>query len=331
MPSLPIPMIGALVLFFLFLRLWITQGRISPLAILIALCAAQTAIIALAQHYLVPGTRLVQPITATLIPPAAWLAFQITAVRPARRADLLHGLVPVTTLAALLTAPAFLDVLIPGLFVVYGAAILLATMAGPDAQPRAALESGAWPAQIWRIIGIALIASAFSDLLIIAAQAAGAGYLQPWIISLYSVGNLILIGALSLSGHLQSGQDRGDDQQAPSAPPDGALWARVEHYMDAQRPYLDPELTLSKLARRLGVPAKTLSSTINRATGGNVSRYVNTARIEAAQEALRSGETVTGAMLSSGFYTKSNFNREFLRVTGMTPSAWRDAQAPQGL
>jgi len=31
-------------------------------------------------------------------------------------------------------------------------------------------------------------------------------------------------------------------------------------------------------------------------------------------------------MLDSGFMTKSNFNREFLRVMGMTPSAWRRAQ-----
>ena len=31
------------------------------------------------------------------------------------------------------------------------------------------------------------------------------------------------------------------------------------------------------------------------------------------------GETVTNAMLLSGFNTKSNFNREFLRVVGEAP------------
>jgi AraC-like DNA-binding protein len=33
--------------------------------------------------------------------------------------------------------------------------------------------------------------------------------------------------------------------------------------------------------------------------------------------------SVTTAMLDSGFNTKSNFNREFLRVTGASPSKWR--------
>jgi AraC-like DNA-binding protein len=42
---------------------------------------------------------------------------------------------------------------------------------------------------------------------------------------------------------------------------------------------------------------------------------------------------VTVIMLESGFGTKSNFNREFLRVTGMTSSAYRRAagKAPAAL
>ncbi len=32
--------------------------------------------------------------------------------------------------------------------------------------------------------------------------------------------------------------------------------------------------------------------------------------------------SVTEAMLSAGFNTKSNFNREFLRTTGQAPSDW---------
>jgi AraC-like DNA-binding protein len=33
---------------------------------------------------------------------------------------------------------------------------------------------------------------------------------------------------------------------------------------------------------------------------------------------------VTMAMLESGFQTKSNFNREFRRVTSLSPAAWRE-------
>lgn len=36
--------------------------------------------------------------------------------------------------------------------------------------------------------------------------------------------------------------------------------------------------------------------------------------------------SVIRVMLESGFLTKSNFNREFLRVTGTSPTAWRQLQ-----
>jgi AraC-like DNA-binding protein len=63
--------------------------------------------------------------------------------------------------------------------------------------------------------------------------------------------------------------------------------------------------------------------------GENVSRYINAARIGAAQQALLAGEPVTATVYTSGFNTKSNFNREFLRVTGKSPSEWlRDQQVP---
>jgi AraC-like DNA-binding protein len=76
----------------------------------------------------------------------------------------------------------------------------------------------------------------------------------------------------------------------------------------------------------LGVPVKQLSEAINKVTGKNVSRYINAARINEAKAVLSSGENVTSAMLSSGFNTKSNFNREFLRVAGVSPSEWLRAR-----
>lgn len=326
MPTLPIPVFVSLVLGFACLRLWQEQRRITALLLLLLICTVQSLIIALAQHYMVAGMRWVQPVTASIIPPAAWLAYQTTAVRSAQRSDLLHGLVPLLAVAALLVAPAFLDVLLPGAFLGYGIAILAQSLQGADAQPRASLAHGNIPARIWLCIGGGLIAAAFSDGLILLAQANGRPELRPWIISVFSVGNLLLIGLCSLSPYLRSDPVEKADPPGARAEPDAELWARLTSYMEREKPYLDPNLTLAQLARKLRVPAKALSETINRATGENVSRFVNRARIRAAQAALFSGESVTEAMLSSGFNTKSNFNREFLRVAGANPSDWLKAE-----
>ncbi len=214
--------------------------------------------------------------------------------------------------------------MIPLLFVGYGAAILWNARRQQDAFLNTALEVGRTAGRLWQIIGVALIASAFSDVLIVAAQIAGAAHLKPWIISLYSVGTLLLIGGLSLSRSLAT------LDPAPATPEsdpvqeanDAEIMVRLDALMGRDRLYLDPDLTLGRLARRLGLPAKQLSAAINRSTGENVSRYVNRIRVGEAQRTLKAGQSVTYSMFSAGFQTKSNFNREFLRVTGQTPSAW---------
>lgn len=339
MPTLPIPVFVSLVLGYACLRLWQEQKRLSLLGSLLLLCAAQSAVIALAQHYGVAGVRRLQPLTATLIAPLAWLAFQGTAVRRLDRRDLLHGLAPLATLAAIVFAPRFndlltsrlIDLLVPAVFVGYGIAILAQTRQGGDAQPHVLLAHGNVPASIWLVIGLALIASALSDVLISVAQMKGLPQLRPWIVTVFSVGNLALIGLFSLSPYLRTEPPAPTGPAGADAEPDAELWGRVGAYMERERPYLDPDLTLAQLARKLRVPAKALSITINRATGENVSRFVNEARIRAAQAAMRDGKSITEAMFSSGFNTKSNFNREFLRVAAASPSDWLRAQsAPDG-
>lgn len=317
-PTFPIPVFVACVLAFASLRLYARRGEVNPLVLLLILCASQSLIIALSQHYGVTLMRMVQPIVATLIPPAAWIAFR----NQASRTDVLHALGPLTAAAALLVSPQFLDVLLPGLFAVYGGLILFSAKGGADTQPDALLASGDLPSRIWIVIGAALIASALSDVLIVATQIMGYLELRPWIISVFSVGNLLIIGALSFSQHLQTVVDEAPQVAPAPEVADPEIWARLQAFMQVQKPYLDPDLTLSRLSRKLGVPTKVLSTTINQATGENVSRYINKARISAAQTSMLEGESVTNAMLMSGFNTKSNFNREFLRVVGANPSTW---------
>jgi len=54
--------------------------------------------------------------------------------------------------------------------------------------------------------------------------------------------------------------------------------------------------------------------------------YLNDQRIREAQVLLRENieMPIIDVMQNSGFSSKSNFNKEFLRVTGMSPSAFRE-------
>jgi len=92
-----------------------------------------------------------------------------------------------------------------------------------------------------------------------------------------------------------------------------------------QKLYRDENLNLTRLARRAGIPARRISGAINRLTSKNVSQYVNDHRITEACRLLKDTDhAVTTIMFESGFQTKSNFNREFRRVTGVSPMAWRE-------
>lgn len=326
MPVLPIPMIIALLLSGLLVHRLVTRQSHWTLLALIAVCALQSAIIALVQYYGVIGMRPLQPVLAMVIPTVAWFAF----ARASGDADgggvaPWHAVGPALALALLAVNPMLLDVLIPLSFTAYGAAMLLRMGRGEDSLQHSRLESGALPLLAWRIVAVSLMASAGCDVLIAYGLAFGHGGLLLWVPSLVSSLSLLSLGALSLSRAMESRREpeaEGPALTAQDAERDQAVMKELDDLMTAEKPYLDPELTLARLARRLKVPAKLLSGAINRARRENVSRYVNSKRIAHACALLASGATVTSVIYDSGFNTKSNFNREFLRVKGMPPSQW---------
>ena len=340
MLSLPVPAFVALVLGYLALRALLARDR-PALALFLAACAAQSLMVALVGGYGFGGFRPILPVGAAAIPPLAWIAFRTALFRPPSwREDWRHLAAPLLTALCGLLAPEALDALVSAIFIGYGAAILLALRRTPD-PPLARLGAGDLPRIIWSALGWALIASAVSDLLIALAHASGRAHWAGLVISLFSSSLLLLLGLLSVSP--SAAGEAEPPAEAPSAPeaslqePDAEtlaadveILARLDAHMAQEKPHLDPELTLTRLARRLRLPEKRLSAAINRATGENVSRQINGWRVRHACGLLAQGEGVTEAMLASGFNTKSNFNREFLRVTGETPSAWKASRQARG-
>jgi AraC-like DNA-binding protein len=326
MPVLPIPMIIALLLSGLLVHRLVTRETHATLLALIAACAIQSAVIALVQYYGMTAIRPLQPVLATVIPPIAWFAFAQASDGEGRSRRLVwHAIAPGLAVLCLLTNPMLLDALIPLSFVGYGAAMLLRLGQGEDSLLHSRLESGAMPLLAWRIIAMSLIASAGCDVLIAYGLSVGEKGFLLWMPSLVSSLSLLSLGALSLSDAIESRRDDaadGDTLSHGDTERDQAIVATLDEYVRAQKPFLDPDLTLARLARRLVVPAKQLSAAINRTKGENVSRYINRQRIDEACRRLADGQSVTAAMLDSGFNTKSNFNREFLRVKGASPSGW---------
>ncbi len=105
----------------------------------------------------------------------------------------------------------------------------------------------------------------------------------------------------------------------------GIFSREFDRLLVQQKLFRDDNLTLARLGRRASLPARHISGAINRLAGKNVSQYINDIRVAEACRLLRETEmSVTAAMFDSGFQTKSNFNREFRRVTSLNPAAWRE-------
>lgn len=326
MIALPLPLVLSLILGFLALRL-VVRGRPVPIiAVFLALLALQALINALALHYTLPGARFAQPITAMAIPAVAWLSWKVDGLgHPLGLSDALHSAGPVLALIFRWQGGLALELLVPLTYAAYATALALAlNRAGPDL-PRTRLGQGGNPRLLWGGIAFALVLSALSDFGIALAMASGQAARVPLIVDIATTTLLLGIGSLALAAERLTAPDTARDT-APSPVPsddDHALMARLSDLMETRRLWRDPDLTLAQLARRLQVPAKRLSTTVNRATGDNISRLVNSYRIRAACDALAKGASATEAMLDAGILTKSNLNREFRRITGQTPTQWQ--------
>ncbi|BAI75228.1 transcriptional regulator (plasmid) [Azospirillum sp. B510] len=105
---------------------------------------------------------------------------------------------------------------------------------------------------------------------------------------------------------------------------DSLIALAVETAMREKSHYRVADLNLTRLSRKLHIPARRISEAINRIHGKSVSQYVNELRIREACRLLENSDMLVGRIrFESGFQTKSNFNREFLRVTGLFPRQFR--------
>jgi len=103
---------------------------------------------------------------------------------------------------------------------------------------------------------------------------------------------------------------------------------RLERIMQEEELYTDTKLSIDDVAQRLGINSKYLSQSINEAYSRNFFLYVNELRVEKAKSYLRTEAhanfSIEGIARQVGFQSKSSFYIAFKRITGLTPSAFRD-------
>jgi len=101
--------------------------------------------------------------------------------------------------------------------------------------------------------------------------------------------------------------------------------------MDARKPYLNPSLTMSGLARELRISPRHLSQIINEMFGRNFCDFINGYRIEESKRLLsdpvRGERSILDIAYEVGFNSKSTFNSAFKKYTGMKPSEFRSIRS----
>jgi len=100
-------------------------------------------------------------------------------------------------------------------------------------------------------------------------------------------------------------------------------------YMKTKKPYLDNQLTLYQLAEEVNILPHYLSRIINEHHHQNFFDFINFFRVDEFKNRLTDPHfknfTLLAIAFDCGFNSKSSFNRFFKKVTGSTPSDYKNS------
>lgn len=98
----------------------------------------------------------------------------------------------------------------------------------------------------------------------------------------------------------------------------------IKTFFETKKPYLNPDLNLSELARELNMNRAELSEAINTGFLQNFNDFVNTYRVASFKQKLAEKQheqlSLLGLAYDSGFNSKATFNRVFKKITHTSPS-----------
>jgi AraC-like DNA-binding protein len=108
------------------------------------------------------------------------------------------------------------------------------------------------------------------------------------------------------------------------------LKAKIEAYMQRNKPHINPRLTLNDLADKLKIQPHTVSKVINDGFNKNFFDFINSYRIEEFKGRMTDPKFKNFTLLSiafdCGFNSKTAFNRSFKKLTNQTPKEYYNVQ-----
>ncbi len=329
--SVPFPVITLFALLVLIvMALFPEKNRHSGTLRFLIACTVLLSVSTLRWEYQSAMLRNIQSVLAILLPPLAWHSFISMTETSKQRRWVLLLLPPIIALLLRMVWPAATDFILFIIFTGYGCGLFRIAWQGERNFTLNRLTESTHTVKMAFFAGCFLCISALTDLAVTLDFSITGGKQAPGMIVIFQMTLLPLIAAAIVSAGRTaiSGNDKREETSPESILlPAGEfeeIYSRLEKHVRETKIYLNPDLTLSILARKTGIPARHLSSAVNSVSQCNVSQWINGFRIEWAKELLLSTLLpVTDIMLESGFTTKSNFNREFLRVSGVSPTLFR--------
>lgn len=139
------------------------------------------------------------------------------------------------------------------------------------------------------------------------------------------VGAAIVLAAIWLMRRRRS-EEAPAAEADPTSPrrPDTALMDRICELMEQQRMFRNADLKVSDMASALGTNTRYVTDCIKQTRNQTFSQFVNTYRINHAQQLLLSHPDMklTEVSFESGFANERSFFRTFKAITGMTAREW---------
>ncbi len=284
--------------------------------------AFQSALIGVRFGYGIDWFGDIQPLIAAMLPPLAYLSFK----RPsASIKTLVYALPIIIIFFSVILLRDIVDFLLALNNLFYAFALLQLGVGGIDAMGWVKIDQTRLVNRLLWLVCAALVISGVTDLFIT---------YDFWTTN----GNNIskIAGWASLSGSFLAilitfsvvGWNKHKIQKMRNSDPEvqKEVFTQLENLMKRERLFIDPDINLNRISKRMILPIRDVSRAINIITGQSVSHYINKLRVEEACTLLQKPKMqITAIVYASGFNTKSNFNREFVRIIGKTPSQWRSS------